>query len=360
MTNPDGTYYGGNGSVSGAIRYNSNRKDLNRNFPCPSGKYGLSGNSRWEDEVKACMDFEFEHNFVMGLDIHGGMENVVYPWAYTRKYPVDRDWWELVGQEYADLTQGASPSGYFTTTQRDGVGCAGMDYYQAPGTRIDFPFYGTACRAFTLEQNNQKLLPEYKLIDHWNYNKEGMLMLLQEILNGVQGTVTDTFSGEPLVAKVFVENHDEDSSHTYSDAMGAYYRPIYQGTYEFTFTSGEYTPKTISNVSVTNGQPTVLDVQLVPPVNINLGNTGKSIPVLIKPYSNGIIIDWGSLNGNAAVGIYNMDGKLIRALSSDRTNKNSIRWDGKDNHGRYISNGCYVIKLVSGNKTVTKSFILNR
>lgn len=32
-TNPDGTYYGGNNSVSGARRYNYNGYDLNRNFP---------------------------------------------------------------------------------------------------------------------------------------------------------------------------------------------------------------------------------------------------------------------------------------------------------------------------------------
>lgn len=358
--NPDGTYRGGNSTLDQAQRYNSNGKDLNRNFPCPSGKYGLSSNSRWEDEVKACMDFEDPRNFVLGCDIHGGMENVVYPWAYTRKYPNDRDWWEYVSERYADLAQGNSPSGYFTTTQSDGVGCAGMDYYQAPGTRIDYPIYGTSCRALTLEQNSRKKLEEHKLLDHWDYNKDAMLQLLQETLNGVHGMVTDTFSGEPLIAKVFVEDHDQDSSHVYSDELGAYCRPIYQGTYEFTFTSGEYTPKTISNVSVTNGQPTVLDVQLVGPVNIGLDNAAGSIPVLITPFSNGIVINYGSLSGNAAVGIYNMDGKLIKALSLDRTNNNSVRWDGKDIQGRNISNGCYIIRLVSGNKIITKNFILNR
>jgi hypothetical protein len=42
-TNPDGTYYGGNNSVSGARRYNANNVDLNRNYPVPNGSIGDDG-----------------------------------------------------------------------------------------------------------------------------------------------------------------------------------------------------------------------------------------------------------------------------------------------------------------------------
>ena len=44
--NPDGTYHGGNNTVSGATRYNVNGYDLNRNFPDPV--YGVNSNQQQE------------------------------------------------------------------------------------------------------------------------------------------------------------------------------------------------------------------------------------------------------------------------------------------------------------------------
>ena len=358
LTNPDGTYNGGNNSVSGARRYNANNRDLNRNFPTPSRPYG--NYSAWEDEVKYMKDFEEKHNFVMGLDIHGGMENVVYPWAYTRRYHVDQEWWEYVGGRYADLAHSNSPSGYFTTTQSDGVGSAGSDYYTANGTRIDFPVYGTSCRAVTLEQNTQKLLSESKLLDYWEYNREAMLQLMLETLNGVQGTVTDTFSGEPLVAKVYIENHDDDSSHVYSDSMGIYHRPIYAGTYNFTFTSGDYHPKTVRNVRPKNGEPLVLDVQLVPPTGITNNLQPVYISISVKPMAGGVKIDFGKHALTGRVGIYDLQGKIIRDFPAKQSHEKVIFWDGSNANGQPVSSGCYLVKIAGNEGNISKSFLYHR
>jgi hypothetical protein len=140
--------------------------------------------------------------------------------------------------------------------------------------------------------------------------------------------------------------------------LGAYYRPIYQGTYDFTFSCDSCEDKTIENISVSNGQPKIVDVQLkcdFVGINTNLNNSGTLIS--ITSFNKGVKI---SFENSAEIGIYNIKGKLVKLFPAVETNKKSIIWDGKDTRGQNISNGFYVIRLVSDNKIITKDFILNR
>lgn len=358
LTNPDGTYRGSN-TITSPRRYNENGRDLNRNFEGPSAKYGLY--SSYEKEVKAIIDLEDAHNYILGIDIHGGMENVVYPWAYARLRTVDEEWFVYVAEDYATTAQNNSISGYLTNTQSCGYGCAGIDYYTAPGTRMDGPYYHSHFRGITLELHSQKFLSENQLDNHWNYNYEAILDLFLETLNGVQGTVTDSVTNESINdVKLWVENHDE-YIFVRSDTNGTYARPIMAGTYDFIFSHPGYQSKTIDNVQVTNGQPTVLNVKLWDgSTSIDIPYLAKQPVISIAPFNKGFRITYKNSSENAMVSIYTIKGKLIRTLTNESINKQSLIWDGKDYKGQFISNGYYIVKLIDKQGTSATGFIVNR
>jgi flagellar hook assembly protein FlgD len=57
------------------------------------------------------------------------------------------------------------------------------------------------------------------------------------------------------------------------------------------------------------------------------------------------------------VGIYSSQGKLLRILP---VTTNSTIWDGKDNAGMKVSNGCYIARVKVGDQSYSKNFILGK
>ena len=99
----------------------------------------------------------------------------------------------------------------------------------------------------------------------WVSLRKSIINWISESLYGVRGVVTSATTGLPLAAKVTVMSHDADSSQMYTDpAVGDYHRMIAPGTWTFKFESTGYLPQTISGVSVTNLNMTLLNVQMQP------------------------------------------------------------------------------------------------
>ncbi len=254
LSNPDGTYNGGNNTVSSATRSNSNGVDLNRNFPSPN-KPNPSGQN--ESEVQMQIAFAQAHHFVMSANSHSGIELINYPWdSWTSSHPhADQDWWEHISYNYADTVHSIAPSGYFTG-QGDGV-THGGDWYVVDGSRQDNMCYYQYCRELTLELSDAKMLDASLLPAHWIYNKSAMLGYIEECHYGFNGTVKNT-NGDPLNAKIEITGHDVDNSEVYTDpAKGDYYRPIEPGTYDVTYSSYGYISQTIS-VTVSNWEATTI------------------------------------------------------------------------------------------------------
>ncbi|MCF7794664.1 MAG: carboxypeptidase regulatory-like domain-containing protein [Candidatus Cloacimonetes bacterium] len=259
LQNPDGTYFGGNNSVAGAQRFNANFVDLNRNFPCPLEGPHPDGND-WQPETIAMMDFAEGHHITMGANYHGGTEVVNYPWDFQSELHPDDDWYVYTSQVYANAAQANSPAGYMNG-YNNGI-TNGFAWYETHGGRQDYMNYFHYAREVTMEISDTKLLPEIFLEDHWNYNRESMLLYLEEALYGIHGFVTND-AGNPVEAKIEVLNHDFDNSHVYSDSdLGDYYRLLYEGIYDLKASSYGYLPEVAENVSVTNGNLVDLDFTL--------------------------------------------------------------------------------------------------
>jgi len=271
--NPDGTYEGGNNTINGAIRYNSNGVDLNRNFPdWEDGQH--PDNEDWQSETIEMMNLADSLEFVMSANFHEGAEVFNYVWDTKSDLNADDFWWQLMGRMYADTIHAAGPTGYFTDLD-NGI-TNGFAWYEVQGGRQDYMNYYHRCREATIELSSTFMPDPSTLTGYWNSNYLSLLNYIDECRNGVRGIVTDSITGEPLYAHVFINSHDADNTDVYTRLpFGDYYRPVYQGTYSITYSSPGYNSKTLS-VSVVNHVATVLDVQLVqiaPQVDFYATNT---------------------------------------------------------------------------------------
>jgi hypothetical protein len=268
--NPDGTYRGGDGTVSGAIRYFTTATgansgvDGNRNFPDPTGDDHPDGEPWWP-ETEIMMDLAEAANFVLSANFHGGAEVVNYPWdTWQRRHP-DNDWFIDLSSDWADLAQNDSPGGYMTTPYNSGI-TNGWDWYETRGSRQDWITYFRGSREVTIEISNTKLVPAENLDDLWQWNRRALLGFIGHAHQGIRGIVTDA-DGTPLTATIEVVGVDQeiDGSMVRTDpAVGDYHRLLLPGLYDLRISSAGYRATEISGVAVGEGAATVVDVTLHP------------------------------------------------------------------------------------------------
>lgn len=266
LANPDGTFAGGDGTVSGSQRYNiADGVDLNRSFPDP-----LAGDDPdagiWPAEVQRMIDLAASHSFTMSSNFHGGAEVVNYPWDMWSTRHVDDAWWQTISHEYADNAQAASPAGYMSGFD-DGT-TNGWDWYEVLGGRQDFMNYYHGCRELTIELSDVKQLDSSQLDAHWTWNRQPLLNLMKRSDTGLRGVVTDALSDAPVAATIKVVGHDlvSQRSWVFSDPdVGDFHRPIAPGSWDLEVSAEGYETATVPGIVVVDGTPaTRADVALVP------------------------------------------------------------------------------------------------
>ena len=267
-TNPDGTYKGGNNTVTGAQRYNGNNVDLNRHFPDFDDGAHPDGASYYQDECQWMMDLAQEYLFTMGANYHGGAEVVNYPWDTYQPVHPDDAWWQYVSREYAQLCQAVNSS-YMKTANSSGDTPSGITngyaWYTITGSRQDYMNYYGQCREVTVECSNTKTPSASQLPNFWNYSHNAMLTYIEECLNGIHGFVFDAETGQPLQGvTVTVLNHDDFGSEVSTHTLGDFHRPIKGGSYSLKFSKEGYCPHYL-DVTVADGQRVNLNnIQLMP------------------------------------------------------------------------------------------------
>lgn len=288
LANPDGTYASGNNSVYGATRFNANGVDLNRNYPDPEDGQHPDGNA-YQVETVAFMDFADEHHFAISTNLHTGAEVANYPWDTWSKLAADNNWWVHVCSQYANTAHAYSPDGYLTFLN-DGI-TNGYAWYSISGGRQDYMNYEQNCREFTLELSDIKLPPPDTLPAYWEYNYRSFISYLEQSLYGLRGIITDAHTGDPILAKVYVDGYDKDNSHVYSSAsMGDYHRYLSTGVYSITYSAGGYQPVVVNNVVVSNDSTTYINVQLDSLVGIDEERLQNLVQVYPNPVKNVIHI----------------------------------------------------------------------
>ena len=359
--NPDGMFKGGNSTISGSTRSNKNGYDLNRNYPSVNSN---SGNTR-QPETTAMMEFFANHHFSLSTNLHSGNECFNYPWDTWSRLTADDAWWRLVGGAYRDTAQHNSASGYFT----DGCGHSangltnGCAWYSISGGQQDWANYYMHCREVTIEVCGTKEPTSTTTIANiWQYNKNALLNFYAESLNGVRGTVTNA-AGQPLAATITIAGHDKDNSWIETDArVGDYHRYLKGGTYNLTFEAEGYEAQTISNVKVTDGQPTWLNVVMQtghPELAVSTNSVNIALPATSTTTRKIIVANIGKIDNeytlttdNADWLTFNKNGKAIPKGKSDTlTATISSHWL---DDGDYSS----VVHLESVSQTITIGFNL--
>ena len=262
LTNPDGTYKGGNSTVNSAQRYNGNNIDLNRNYKDYYQGVHPDGNG-YEDETIWTMAMGDENLFTMSANYHGGAEVMNYPWDATYDDHVDKAWYEYVCTEYVQIAR-QTYSSYMSDTYSDGV-TSGAAWYVITGSRQDYMNAYAQCREVTVECSSTKTPSASSLPSYWNYNRNSMLAFMEQALKGVHGFVYDAVTGAPIEGvTVTVEGHDNETSFVTTHSAGDFHRPIKGGTYTFVFEKEGYCLRS-EDVTVADGQRVELNnIQLTP------------------------------------------------------------------------------------------------
>jgi len=352
LANPDGTYAGGNNTVNGAMRYNSNWIDLNRNYPDPEDGPHPDGEA-WQPETMLFMDLAEDNHFVSGANLHGGEEVCNYPWDTWSRLSADDDWWQYVCREYADTVHLYAPSGYMSDFD-NGI-TNGYAWYSISGGRQDYMNFFHQCREFTLEISDVKLLPPGQLPALWNYNYRSLLNYMEQSTFGLRGTVKDSVTGWPVRAEVYAILHELDSSWVYTDMPnGNYHRLLHAGTYTVRYSAPGYETKVISGISVTNRQATILDVLLAP--NGVGGIENHFISLQIEVFPNPVTGGYCSFDSGIPV---------REVVVSDITGKEQLRVDvsnGRENTIELTSlpNGMYFVRFETGQGPGLKKILINR
>ncbi|RPJ45343.1 MAG: T9SS C-terminal target domain-containing protein [Candidatus Latescibacterota bacterium] len=247
--NPDGHVLG--------QRYNANGVDLNRNYPVPNGSIGDDGTYTEQIETIHFKNYGYDHHFVISENGHSGTMVVNYPWDYTYTLAPDNDAIIQMSLEYSrynlPMYNGPFPQGITN----------GADWYVVEGSLQDWSYHETGAIDVTIEYSIAFAPPASALDSLWlDDNKQSFIHYIKSARYGVNGIVTGSDTGLPLDATISVAGLSK--AVTTDPDFGDYYKLLETGTYDISYSASGYITKTLYDVPVAWGTPTVRDVELDP------------------------------------------------------------------------------------------------
>jgi len=217
--------------------------------------------------------------------------------------------------------------------------------------------YFKGCREVTVEISYTKLLPASLFPDYWEYNYRSFLNFMDQARFGLHGTITDSVTGNPLKAKVYVMNHDVDSSWVFSSSVtGSYFRYLNEGNYNLKFTAQDYETVIIENVEINNRQTTILDVEMSPlEIGIEEETLNGDFNIAPNPTKGLVYLIYnGDVEEDIGITVSNSLGKVIL-----EKNIRFIPGDSKISIDlRQSPAGIYFIRMEKGELSLTQKLII--
>lgn len=245
MVNPDGR------EAVPRVRYNNNGVDLNRDWGYMWDGWGGSTGAYSQVESKALRSCMYTNQFVVHTTYHGGTEYISLPWSYRSSSPPDWDHTYELGGIYA--TTSLYPNLEY------GQGNSGM--YAINGSTKDSNYGVMGSISWSMEISYDKQPPASQLIMYYNRNYPAMLAMIEHAGFGLEGTVTDAQTGDPVAAIVLVEDYLQ----TYTDpTAGDYHKYVLPGTYSLKVMANGYETQIIEDIVVTEFSATATDIELEP------------------------------------------------------------------------------------------------
>jgi len=316
MVNPDGRV--------NMSRYNQNTVDINRDGGYMWNGEGNSPGAYSQLETKALRNFMYDNQFVVYTNYHSGIEIVSYPWSYRPDAVSDLSHIDQLASVYS------SSSGYPILTYGQGYHIM----YAINGSMKDIAYGITGNVGWSIEISESKQPPQSQIQMFYSYNVPAMTEMINRAGYGAEGLVTDSLTGEPIRATVWVNGYYP----VFTDPLvGDYHKYVLPGTnYSIRVTAPGYQTKTISGITVPSTGSVVTDFQLIPDSNWyayrviscyipnnNFGDEGYTPGVLGAPdnvaYSLGrngwIVIDMGDT-------VFNGPGNDIKVIQAGSTPEN--------------------------------------
>lgn len=289
-------------------RENANRVDLNRDFPdqfdrrLSQIKKGVSILNGRQNETVAMMTWISNEPFVLSGNLHGGAVVASYPYdsgipktcCIESKSPDDK-LFKYLAHVYADNHPDMHRGDACPPERFPGGVTNGAYWYEVIGGMQDYNYARSNAFEITFELSCCKYPPGSTIPDQWQLNKESLIKYLEQAHIGIKGFVRSTDNDNPIERANIVIKGINHNITTTTD--GEYWRLLLPGNYSVYATAWGYESSEPVNVTVLEGNPTILNFTLNRrEIFDEQGNTDIDYPQisffnnLLAPY--GMIIDY--------------------------------------------------------------------
>jgi len=250
LTNPDGNQ----ATALGRSRYNNHGVDMNRNFGFMWSQWEANPGSTLhsEPEIQAVTDVWMgPQPYMFGLSGHSGTVVFLWAWGYHGNVPLDNAEMAYLSEEYCYPNHCLDPN-------MNEWGQTSHALYYCWGTAMDEMYGSHGMLGTTAELTYTKQCSFTESITVAEEHEPALMWVLQEIGNGLHGTVTDDTDGAPLMAVIEVDGKWA----TFTDyEVGDFHKYLRPGTYDVRIWANGYDEYN-DTVIITEGSPFTLDVEM--------------------------------------------------------------------------------------------------